>query len=158
MDRTAAPETFDRLRRVAGRVSAAELDEVWAALDTVRPQDILGAWRGGDFDTGHPAHLMLEKSRWHGKRFDSVGEAHPLIRRDEHGALFSDDTMGKGLASLWTVEFRGESTATMVYDGQPVLDHFKQVRDGVLMGIMNGRDVLHEGQHYYFFLELESDN
>jgi len=37
------------------------------------------------------------------------------------------------------IEFRGETTATMVYDGQPVFDHFKRVDENTLMGIMNGK-------------------
>ena len=47
--------------------------------------------------------------------------------------------MGKGEASLWMEEFRGEVTATMVYDGQPIHDHFKIVDDNAVMGIMNGK-------------------
>ena len=41
----------------------------------------------------------------------------------------------------------------MVYDGQPILDHFKRVDDDTLMGIMNGKGILADGQHYYFLLE-----
>ncbi|GGL94100.1 hypothetical protein GCM10010129_42550 [Streptomyces fumigatiscleroticus] len=42
----------------------------------------------------------------------------------------------------------------MVYDGQPVLDHFKRVDDGTLMGIMNGKHVpADDGPFYYFVLE-----
>ncbi len=45
----------------------------------------------------------------------------------------------------------------MVYDGRPVLDHFKQVDPATLMGIMNGRpeQVLDDGRHYYFLLERD---
>jgi hypothetical protein len=53
------------------------------------------------------------------------------------------------------VEFRGESTATMVYDGRPVLDHFKRVDEGTLLGVMNGKGVLDDGRHYYFVLERD---
>jgi hypothetical protein len=65
--------------------------------------------------------------------------------------------MGKGEASLWLEEFRGEITATMVYDGQPVHDHFKQVDDDTVMGIMNGKGVIDVrdgvGRYFYFYLE-----
>jgi Domain of unknown function (DUF4334) len=50
-------------------------------------------------------------------------------------------------------EFRGEVTATMVYDGQPVHDHFKKIDDHAVMGIMNGKGVLDSGRYYYFYLE-----
>jgi hypothetical protein len=58
-----------------------------------------------------------------------------------------------GEASLWMIEFRGEVTATMVYDGRPVFDHFKMVDDRTLMGIMNGKAVTYRGKHFYFSLE-----
>ena len=45
----------------------------------------------------------------------------------------------------------------MVYDGQPVIDHFKRVDDDTLLGVMNGKGVRHEGRHYYFVLEREAD-
>ena len=48
----------------------------------------------------------------------------------------------KGEASLWLEEFRGEVTATMVYDGAPIHDHFKMVDDDTAMGIMNGKGAL----------------
>ena len=51
----------------------------------------------------------------------------------------------------------GEITATMVYDGQPVHDHFKKIDDDAVLGIMNGKHVLDVadgvGRYYYFFLE-----
>jgi hypothetical protein len=61
-----------------------------------------------------------------------------------------------GEASAWMIEFRGEVTATMVYDGAPTFDHFKKIDDRMLMGIMNGKRVLHEGRHFYFVLERAS--
>jgi hypothetical protein len=50
-------------------------------------------------------------------------------------------------------EFRGEMTATMVYDGQPIHDHFKKIDDSSVMGIMNGKHVLDAGRYFYFYLE-----
>jgi hypothetical protein len=46
-------------------------------------------------------------------------------------------------------------TATMVYDGVSIFDHFKKVDEQTLMGIMNGKSklVFDNGQHYYFLLE-----
>ncbi|HWJ81294.1 MAG TPA: DUF4334 domain-containing protein [Nocardioides sp.] len=115
--------------------------------------------RGGDFATGHVASKVLGKVRWHGKRFDSPLEAVPLVCRDEQGGLYSNqEAAGGGEASLWPVEFRGETTATMVYDRMPVLDHFKKVDDATLMGIMNGKLAGTFGIEdlYYFWLEREA--
>ena len=132
-----------------------ELDAVWAALDVARPEEVLGRWRGAEFATGHRMNGLLAKISWHGKWFDALDDVHPLVCRGEDGSLFSNLAAGKGAATLWPVEFRGEVTATMVYDGQPILDHFKRVDDRTLMGIMNGKDVLDGGRHYYFLLEPE---
>ncbi|MER7055523.1 DUF4334 domain-containing protein [Streptomyces sp. NPDC000351] len=144
---------FQALRETQGPVEATELDLVWTQLDTVRPEEILGEWKGGEFDTGHPLNGELAKAGWYGKTFTSVHDAKPLICRNAEGELYSDLELGKGEASLWTVEFRGEPTATMVYDGRPVLDHFKRVDDTTLMGIMNAKGVPADGPFYYFFLE-----
>ncbi|WP_405201822.1 DUF4334 domain-containing protein [[Kitasatospora] papulosa] len=153
MDTDEARARFAVLRAGRSAVPAGELDAVWAALPTVRVEEILGAWRGDEFDTGHPLNGRLRKSGWYGKTFLSADDAKPLVMRGEDGGLYSDTRLGKGEASLWMVEFRGESTATMVYDGQPVLDHFKAVDDHTLMGIMNGKGVGADGPFFYFVLD-----
>ncbi|NJC11633.1 hypothetical protein F4558_001459 [Micromonospora profundi] len=153
MNTSTARTSFSELRRQGGRVSAAELDDIWAALDTVRPEEILGEWKGSALDTGHPLNGQLDRVRWYGKRFVSRTDVKPLICRDDRGELYSNTVLGKGEASLWTVEFRGESTATMVYDGQPVFDHFKRADENTLMGIMNGKNVPADGPFFYFVLE-----
>ncbi|MGV9557787.1 DUF4334 domain-containing protein [Streptomyces sp. NPDC003401] len=153
MDVLEARTRFQELRERDGLVDPAELDEIWTALATVRPEEMLGEWKGGEFATGHPLNGMLAKAGWYGKTFTSVHDVKPLMCRDEKGELYSHRELGKGEASLWTVEFRGETTATMIYDGQPVLDHFKRVDGTTLMGIMNAKGVPPQGPFYYFFLE-----
>ncbi|AHH19430.1 hypothetical protein NONO_c46460 [Nocardia nova SH22a] len=150
--------TIERWREFAARtdgVATADLDRLWSELETVRAEDILGEWKGGAFRTGHPLCRALDKSRWHGKTFVSTMDAKPLICRAEDGSLFSDTALGGGEATLWNIEFRGEVTATMVYDGRAVFDHFKRLDDTALMGIMNGRPelVLAGGEYFYFYLE-----
>lgn len=148
---------WEALRAAPGLIDPDELDAVWADLEVVEASAILGSWQGFAFPTGHPVERVLAKSRWHGKRFTALADATPLVCRADDGSLYSDTTAGKGEASLWHVEFRGEVTATMVYDGMPVLDHFKRVDDNTLMGIMNGKPdvVLANGRHFYFGLERE---
>ena len=150
-------QRFEKLR-AAEHAEPAELDALWADLATVTVDEVLGAWRGGDFATGHVASQVLEKVRWHGKRFDSPLQALPLVCRDEQGELYSNtEAGGGGEASLWPVGFRGEVTATMVYDRMPVFDHFKKVDDRTLMGIMNGKLEAAFGvtDLYYFWLERD---
>lgn len=151
-------QRFDALRQ-AEAADPAELDALWADLAPARVEEILGPWRGGDFATGHVASAVLEKVRWHGKRFDGALAAVPLVCRDENGDLYSNrDAGGGGEASLWEVGFRGEVTATMVYDRMPVFDHFKKVDDDTLMGIMNGKLEAAFGVKdlYYFWLERDA--
>ncbi|MFG3115379.1 DUF4334 domain-containing protein [Streptomyces sp. NPDC048197] len=156
MDIEQARARIADIRAAGERVTADELDQLWAVLETVRPEEILGSWQGSAFLTGHHVEDMLEQAKWHGKRFHSASEVQPLICRDDNGELFSHTELGNGEASLWMVEFRGESTATMVYDGRPILDHFKRVDDDTLMGVMNGRGVMDsQGHHFYFVLERE---
>lgn len=157
MNEPEARARFQELREKDGPVEPAELDSLWAALVTVRPEEILGEWKGGEFRTGHPLDGMLDEAGWYGKTFTSVHDAKPLMCRNEAGELYSNRELGQGEASLWTVEFRGEPTATMVYDGRPVFDHFKRVDDATLMGIMNAKGVPAEGPFYYFYLERALD-
>jgi Domain of unknown function (DUF4334)/GXWXG protein len=149
MDIDEARSRFADLRGRGSAVGADELDALWAALPVVRVEEILGEWRGSAFDTGHPLSRRLEKAGWYGRTFLSADDAKPLIMRGEDGRLYSDQELGKGEASLWMVEFRGEPTATMVYDGRPVLDHFKAVDDRTLMGIMNGKGIGEDGPCFY---------
>lgn len=152
-------DRFDELR-AAEHVSPADLEALWGALPTVRPDEILGSWRGGDFAAAHPLSEVLKKLDWHGKRFDSTLDAHPLICRDADGALYSNTKAAGGRsASLWPVGVLGsaEVTATMVYDALPVFDHFKRVDDDTLMGRMSGKleEVFVITDPYYFWLERE---
>ncbi|MDL9935615.1 DUF4334 domain-containing protein [Gordonia sp. ABSL1-1] len=141
------------MREAGGLADDAVLDAVWAGLSALRPEEMLGAWKGGEFVTGHAINGMLQKANWYGKTFASRADVQPLVCRDAEGNLFSNTKLGKGAASLWAVEFRGEVTASMVYDGQPVIDHFKRVDETTVMGIMNGKGGVIEGRHFYFFLD-----
>ncbi|MFZ2511324.1 MAG: DUF4334 domain-containing protein [Gordonia sp. (in: high G+C Gram-positive bacteria)] len=133
----------------------AELDAIWAHLPTVTVDEILGDWRGGELPSGHAMDGQLAKVSWHGKWFRSRYEVAPMVCRDTEGHLYSNTELGNGEASLWPVEFRGEVTASMVYDGQPVIDHFKRVDDQTLMGIMNGKTSLVRDRHFYFYLQRD---
>lgn len=148
-----ARTTFTELKERTGQIADAELDEFWATLEPASIELMSGDWKGGEFVTGHRMNGQLEAARWFGKTFDSASDVKPLICLDEHGNRFSNVEMGKGEASLWMEEFRGEVTATMVYDGQPIHDHFKIIGANAVMGIMNGKKVLDNGRYFYFYLE-----
>lgn len=55
--------------------------------------------------------------------------------------------------------FRVGLSATMVYDGVPIFDHFRKVDENTVMGVMNGKhvegrpDIVSDGRYYFFYLE-----
>ncbi|MCW2557723.1 MAG: hypothetical protein JWP55_1687 [Mycobacterium sp.] len=149
---TAAHDTFAELTARDGKIPEADLDALWSTLKPATVDFMIGDWQGGAFDTGHRLVNSLEEARWFGKTFTSPDDVKPLICLDEDGNKFSNVELGKGEATLWVQEFRGELVATMVYDGQPLHDHFKVVDDDTVMGIMNGKHALRTGSYGYFYL------
>jgi hypothetical protein len=148
-----ARKQFCQLKERSGLIADPELDDFWATLAPVRIDFMIGEWAGGAFNTGHRMNVLLAQARWFGKMFKSPMDVQPLVCLDEHGVKFSNVALGKGEASLWMEEFRGEVTATMVYDGQAIHDHFKRIDDNAVMGVMNGKHGLDNGQYGYFYLE-----
>src|SRR5271163_4062564 len=132
-----ARKRFTEFKERGDQISDAELEDFWATLTPATIDGMIGEWKGGEF----------------GKTFKSAEDVQPLVCLDAEGNKFSNEAMGKGEASLWLEDFRGEVTTSMVYDGQPVHDHFKKIDDDAVMGIMNGKGVLDNGRYYYFYLE-----
>jgi hypothetical protein len=145
--------TFDGFVSREGQIPDAELDAFWALLRPAGIDFMLGEWKGGEFQTGHKANGFMNRLNWFGKTFHSAAEAQPLVCLDADGNKFSNTEAMNGEASLWLEEFRGEVTATMVYDGRPVHDHFKVVDDNTVMGIMNGKGAVADGRYLYFYLQ-----
>lgn len=150
---TDARKKFAELTERTEQIPDAELDAFWATLEPASLEFMIGEWQGGEFVTGHRMNGGLAKAKWFGKTFVSAADVKPLICLDDNGNKFSNVEMGMGEASLWREEFRGELTATMVYDGQPIHDHFKVIDANAVMGIMNGKSVLDNGRYFYFYLE-----
>ncbi len=144
-------ERLADLRRRTGIIDQAELAELWSALAPARTVEMLGAWRGGLFDTGHPHNRRTGSNPWHGKHFVSLDTAWPDVCEDPSGVLYTAGSPG----SLWMVEFRGEVTASLIYDDQPVLDHFKRVDDRTALGVMNREVDRSSDTWLYFWLERE---
>jgi hypothetical protein len=65
----------------AGGASTAQALAIFDALPPVRADLLRGGWIGSGFPTGHPMDGALEAYHWHGKRFDSEEEVHPLVFR-----------------------------------------------------------------------------
>ncbi|MEI1248964.1 MULTISPECIES: DUF4334 domain-containing protein [Rhizobium] len=79
---------------------------------------------------------------------------HRLGRTGAAKCLFSYLQRGfraKGpVASLKTMSFQGVASAAMVYDGQPIIDHFRRMDERRVMGAMTIK-----GDDRIYFFELE---
>ncbi|WP_309235524.1 GMC family oxidoreductase N-terminal domain-containing protein [Streptomyces sp. TRM64462] len=153
-NRTQARDRLHELGANAAPVDPADLDTLWTRLDTVRPDQILGTWRGTALNTGHPTADRLRALRWYGKAFHSPDEVEPMICRDENGNLYADTQAAGGGGRLLSLPFRGEITTALLYDTKPVVDYFKQADEDTLMGIMTGSDRPSEAGHPFYFVLL----
>ncbi len=149
---TATRKRFDELRQRTPPIPYADLEEFWSTLAPVPIEFMIGEWRGGDLPAGHRADGFLGDS-WFGTTFRSASDVQPIICVDDDGNKYEDTTLMKGGASLRMEQFRGDVTATMVYDAMPIHDHFKKVDDNVVLAITNGKGALDHGRHMYFYLE-----
>lgn len=79
--------TLEALETGASRADATAFFD---ACPPVSTDEMIGCWKGGGLPTGHPMDGMLEATGWHGKRFDSADNVHPLVFGDSPD-LFSVD-------------------------------------------------------------------
>lgn len=149
---TEARKKFNEIKEHADPIPYAELEEFWSTLQPVSIDFMIGEWRAGDLVTGHRGDRFLG-DRWFGTTFKSAFKVQPIICVDENGDTYEDTETMNGAASLWMEEFRGEVTATMVYDGRPIHDHFKKVDDDTVIAITNGKGARDHGRYMYFYLE-----
>ncbi len=150
-------------------VEPDDLIGMWrgAEVPTRHPLDgILAAsgWWGKEFIDSETVHPLLFRSRdgmrawamnpilvpvqWALKvRMPSF--AYPLLR-PAISALRPVLQTRRPRARLRSVTYRGQSTAAMVYDQQPVIDVFRKVEEDVLLGLM---DLRGSSQPYFFVLQ-----
>lgn len=77
---------------------------------------------------------------------DRPALAHSRVARAAFRLARPLVTTSKPCARLRTVEHRGVSTAAMVYDALPIIDHFRRLDEVTLLGLMDAR-----GLEPYFF-------
>jgi len=78
----------NRLRVLEQGASPEEALAFFDGCGIVRMEEMLGCWKGSGVRTGHPFDGLLEALGWHGKRFGSPDETHPLVFEGAAG-LFS---------------------------------------------------------------------
>jgi hypothetical protein len=134
-----SPSVHELLRPVTGAevVALPEVLRLFDALPAVDPEAMIGDWSGELIPTGHPGEDRLQALGWVGKSFRAADDVDPIVSVGEDGARVANPVLGS--ASLRRVEYRGVSTATMVYDSHPVLDHFRGIDADTVVGLMDAK-------------------
>lgn len=129
----------------------SEVEEIYNALPPIpTPTFMVGSWKGGSLDTGHPGHKMAGETRWAGKEFRSVDDVDPIYNYNDNGDRVFDSEQGH--ASLREMVYRGVTSTAMIYDDKPIFDHFRFVDKDMVMGAMDAPKLKMEGGIYYFYL------
>ncbi|TWT27383.1 DUF4334 domain-containing protein [Planomicrobium sp. CPCC 101110] len=150
--------------RLILRQGKADVHTACQLFDSCEAADLdmlLGTWKGREFHTGHPLDGVLKKLNWYGKAFHDAENVDPLLFEGRKGDVFAVDPVPfmdnrklvkavGGKARMRMMKFRGEMTATMIYDNLPVHDHFRKVHDGLLFCMMDWKA---DKQPYFFLLE-----
>lgn len=108
---------------------ASILMPMFQQLPPVTVDFMLGTWRGGKFDGGaepDPVH-------WFGKRFISRDYAEPLLCRSADGRVYSCTKLGG--ARLREAAIFGTTSASLIYDQQPIVDYFRMVTEQLVIGL-----------------------
>ena len=71
------------LRTLQAGTSTEDALSFFDSLPPVRVAEMIGAWKVSGLVTGNPLDGLLERLGWHGKRFESADDAHPLLFADQ---------------------------------------------------------------------------
>lgn len=82
-------EPAETLRHLEHGATIGEALAFFDGLPAVEVPELFGSWRGGEIPTGNPMDGLLERFGWHGKRFDSAEDVHPLVMDRPGGGRFS---------------------------------------------------------------------
>lgn len=144
-------------------------DDVGALFDTLSPATLnfmIGLWRTVVVPSPSPNQQVLIDSGYFGMRFTDPETVDPLLFHTADGAgvfaanpikLFSalragacdvpavqaDVEIACPAARLRMIEYRGVVSAALIYDSQPVLDHFRTVTDDTVLGAVEARGYQH---------------
>jgi hypothetical protein len=174
--------TFDDVV-TRGSATQDEALALFDSLEPVSVESMFGTWRGSEIATGHPLDGMLGATGWYGKQFLDADTVHPLLFfTADHRAVFPVNPtlmpmniqlpIGRGrsyhrlmtfarpvigtrkpTARLRMTEYRGKSSATMIYDSKPINDVFRRVSDDTVLGVMD-----HRGDDVLCFFVLRRDD
>ncbi|PLB47790.1 hypothetical protein P170DRAFT_410112 [Aspergillus steynii IBT 23096] len=145
-------EQAQQLMKIPGHIEEATLESVYNSLSPVASESLLGQWKGGSFDTGHPSHQTLADFKWAGKDFKSLDDVNPIMVYDKDGNRTWLEEYGH--ARLREVKFRGTVTAAMIYDKFPIIDYFRAVTPDIVLGAMDNKMVPNDGTYYFYLMRM----
>lgn len=124
----------------------AEMWPDFIALGPISTEEIVGTWYGGRFDGGSSPDPI----NWYGKRFTSLEDVEPLLVKRPDGSIGVYDKLGA--ARMREVEFKGEVSATIIYNNLPIMDYFRKVDDDTIIG---WGEVKGDSPDFFFWLKRE---
>jgi hypothetical protein len=162
------------------RFTQEQAFELFDSLESIKPEELSGLWRGREVCTGHPLEGLLSTCNWYGKRFDDSEHVFPMVFARSNGSTFCTNPSRMPLnarlsslpgplmrflfrcaypylvshasgARLRTIEFRGASDACMIYDRLAVIDVFRRIDANTLFCIMDMKD---DASDKTFFFQL----
>lgn len=159
------------------KMNSQEMVGFFDHLDEIDCEFMHGQWKGLEVFTDHPMNGVLDHANWYGKLFVDNETVFPLVLfNPKRTALFSIDPKwlplsldfnllkrnspylvgalrllktDKSKARLRMTEFRGKSSATMIYDEKPIHDVFRRIDQDTVLGWMDLKD---QSQPYFFIL------
>ncbi len=165
----------------AGRATTEDAMQLFDSLEPVDVGFMIGHWKGEGFHTNHPMDGLLEAYHWHGKRFESSEDVHPLVFSTLRGGVASVNpvfmgptlrlpmprsamvgrlfqallpllTTSRSKARLRMTTYRGKSSATMIYDQLPMNDVFRKIDQDAVFGAMDFKGMK---SPFFFILRRE---
>lgn len=130
-------EKFEQIIRKQGMLSCKELDELFAELQPVTIDELIGEWQVGYLfteGTGSKFETLLKylPVKLYGKRFFSKNKVQAWVF-----SFFGIKFGFPGATSiLETIDYRGKVSTSMIYNYLPIIDHFRKIDNSVIMGIM----------------------
>lgn len=169
---------FNELYLQKGQLTQEEAFTWFDLLETVEMDQMWGSWRGSELPSGHPMDGLLHITGWYGKEFSDAETIHPLLFQKRNGRLFRVNPgllpltlpfhliprrivsplfrlvsplirTGSGKARLRMIGYRGKLSASMVYDQKAIIDHFRQINEDTLLGVMDFKNQQEPG---FFFI------
>jgi hypothetical protein len=149
------PKSMIGIWRGAGLATGHPLDGVLEAL----------GWYGKSFESVHRVHPLLFRTRSGvilplepaimpvrvALRWPALAKSAPV--RAAFAAGRSLLRARRSTARLRTEEFRGKRSAAMIYNSQPIIDHFRRIDSDRVLGLMEMR-----GMERPFFFLLTRDH